>query len=201
METLSITKVDFINTLKKKNIVLFSSADIRKLFSFKNETTLKHLLRRLLKAQIIERLTKDKYFFLYSKRSVSDFEIANFLVIPSYISLESSLSFYGLLEQFPYQITSITLTKPKKREIRGKTFSYSRVKRENFKDFVKKDHFLIASEEKALFDYLYFASKGLRSPHSLADFASYFKRDSTWKYILKNGDKSLIKFLKTYVKL
>lgn len=197
MATSNITKITFIKTLKSKNIELFSFDDIKKLFTFENETTLKHLLKRLLQDQIIERLSKGKYLFLYGKGNVSDFEIANFLVIPSYISLESALSFYGILEQFPYKITSLTLSKPKEINVRNKTFSYSRIRKENFKDFLMKDSFLIAEENKALFDYLYFIYKGLRSVNFLKE-STYLKRSSLKSYILKNTDKKFLSFLKKY---
>lgn len=51
MGTTSLPKLAFIYILKNKDIELFTSDDIRKLFTFENETTLKHLLRRLAKAQ------------------------------------------------------------------------------------------------------------------------------------------------------
>jgi len=68
-------------------------------------------LERLTKKGIIKRLTKRKYLFTFLESD--DFQIANFLYTPSYISLESALSFYGIITQFPYQITSITPKKNK----------------------------------------------------------------------------------------
>ena len=43
--------------------------------------------------------------------STNDFLLANFLYQPSYISLESALSFFGIVTGFAYQITSLTTKK------------------------------------------------------------------------------------------
>lgn len=201
MESSQVTKLRFIKVLLEKEIALFHLLDIQKIFNFKDRNTLKHLIRRLKKEKIIERLAKNKYLFLHVKREVTDFEIANFLAIPSYISLESALSYYGIITQFPYRISSITITKAKKFKVRGKIFLYSKIKKGYFKDFVKIDNFLIASRKKALFDYLYFIFKGLRPSNMLADLQSYFKEKEVKNYILKNGDKKFIRFLRKHVKL
>jgi len=124
-------------------------------------------LERLTKKGIIKRLTKRKYLFTFLESD--DFQIANFLYTPSYISLESALSFYGIITQFPYQITSITPKKTKIIKTLNKEFSYSHIKPELFFGYEKKEKFLIALPEKALFDYLYLCSKGLRS-FEKADF-------------------------------
>jgi len=78
------------------------------------------------------------------------------------ISLESALSFYGLTTGFPYQITSLTPKKPKSFKVDGKEFIYSHLNPHLFWGYEKREDFLIAEREKALFDYLYFAAKGLR---------------------------------------
>lgn len=154
METYKITQVEFIRALREKNISLFNSQDLKKIFKVKSDNTLKHLIKRLRKASIIKRLARGKYLFLHSTKSPSDFALANFLKIPSYISLESALSYYGIIEQFPYRIFSLTLNKPAEIKIDGKIFSYSKIKKDYFKDYIKIDDFVIASKEKAIFDYL-----------------------------------------------
>ena len=81
---------------------------------------------------------------------------------PSYVSLESALNFYGILNQFPYVITSVTPKKTKKLEKEGKNFEYVHFNPQNFYGYVKQGKFLIATKEKALFDIIYLISKGLR---------------------------------------
>ncbi len=126
-----------------------------------NINTIYKTLTRLEANGILKSYDKGKYVFLESE--ASDFEIANFIVQPSYISFESALSFYGILSQFPYSVTSATTERSKKIEVNNKTFEYTKIDNHLFTGYMKENSFLIASKEKALFDYLYLASKGLRN--------------------------------------
>lgn len=157
METISKQKA--IQILIKKKINLLDVSTAQKIFSFRNENSLYKFLQRLERADILKRVTKGKY--LFSLKETNDYELANFLFTPSYISLESALSFYGILAQFPYTITSVTPLKTKKIIYNEKEFEFAHLKREYFFGFIKKDNFLIALPEKALLDELYFISKGL----------------------------------------
>ncbi len=161
MET--ITKDRAIKLLHKKGIVFFDIIDAKKIFKTRKEKTLYELLRRLEKSGVISRIQKGKY--LFSLTGYNDFELANFLVNPSYVSLESALSFYGILPQFPYTITSVTTLKTKKIIYQEKEFEFCHLEKKYFFDFIKKDKFLIATPEKALIDELYFVSKKLRKIH------------------------------------
>ena len=159
METISKQKA--IQILVQKNISLLDIGTAQKIFSFQSENSFYKFLQRLERAGILKRVTKGKY--LFSLKETNDYELANFLLTPSYISLESALSFYGILAQFPYTITSVTPRKTKKIIYNEKEFEFAHLKREYFFGFIKKDNFLIALPEKALLDELYFVSKGLIS--------------------------------------
>jgi len=161
METIS--KEVAIKKLHQKKVSLFDVSDAKKIFAIEKENTLYKLLQRLEKAGVISRVIKGKYHFLF--REINDFELANFLVNPSYISLESALSFYGILPQFPYTITSITPLKSKKIIYQEKEYEFSHLKTKYFLGFEKKDNFLIAVPEKALLDELYLMAKKLRKIH------------------------------------
>ena len=108
----AISKDKAIKILHQKRISFFNIADAKKIFGKEKENTLYKLLQRLEKNEVIKRIIRGKYQFLF--RETNDFELANFLVNPSYISLESALSFYGILPQFPYTITSVTPLKNRK---------------------------------------------------------------------------------------
>jgi len=157
METISKQKA--IQILIQKNISLLDVNTAQKIFSFQNDNSLYKFLQRLERADILKRIVKGKY--LFSLKEINDYELANLLLTPSYISLESALSFYGILAQFPYTITSVTPLKTKKIIYNEKEFEFAHLKREYFFGYVKKDNFLIALPEKALLDELYFISKGL----------------------------------------
>jgi len=157
METISKQKA--IQILIQKNISLLDIATAQKIFSFQKENSLYKFLQRLEKANLLKRVVKGKY--LFSLKEINDYELANLLLTPSYLSLESALSFYGILAQFPYTITSVTPLKTKKIVYNEKEFEFAHLKKEYFFGYVKKDNFLIALPEKALLDELYFISKGL----------------------------------------
>lgn len=200
MDTSEITKIRFIETFRRLKITLFTSNDIKKVFLVK-DNTLKHLLIRLSKFKIIQRLSRDRYIFLLAENKPHEFVIANFLISPSYISLESALSFYRIIDQFPYRITSIVNSKSSKRNINNKIFIYSKIKKNLFKDYIKIDDFLIATKEKAIYDYIYFVYKGLRPVNTLLDMKNHLNDKNINSYLLQNSDAKLIKFINKYVKL
>lgn len=152
-----------IKILYQKKISLFNITDAKKIFGIKKENTLYKLLQRLEKSGIIIRITKGKYHFLFNE--INDFELANFLINPSYVSLESALSFYGILPQFTYTITSVTPLKSQKIIHQEKEYEFSHLSSKYFFSFIKKDKFLMATPEKALLDELYFMAKKIRSVH------------------------------------
>ncbi|RLC34757.1 hypothetical protein DRH14_02235 [Candidatus Shapirobacteria bacterium] len=126
-----------------------------------NPNTIQKITSRLLQKKIITKLANAKY--LFNQSSTTKFEISNYLYQPSYISLQSALSFYGILPQFTYSITAITTKKTKKIISQQQEFTYSHIKTQLFHHYHKQNGFLIATPEKALFDSLYFQSKGLVS--------------------------------------
>lgn len=159
METYSATEI--IKILKEKQISTFSLTDFGRLFSIKNRQTLYKKIQRLEQKKIIQKLVKGKYRFLLGL--ANDFQIANFLYQPSYISLETALSFYGIITGFTYQIISITTKKTRIFNLDNKEFRFSQIAANLFWGFEKKESFLMAEKEKALLDYLYFGLKGLRN--------------------------------------
>ncbi|MDP3994777.1 MAG: hypothetical protein Q8P91_03020 [bacterium] len=156
----SISSLKARNILKGSGLKSVTRADISKLFDISKQNTLYKLMVRLEKYGILSRVAKGKYIF--PENIKNDFEIANIIMTPSYVSLESALSYYGILSQFPYIITSITPLRSSKTDYRGKEFEFTHVSESLFWGFEKKDGFLMASPEKALIDTLYLAGKGLR---------------------------------------
>ena len=190
-----LTQTEIIKELRRREISLFTSSDFKKIFRIKRENTAYKILERLTQKGILRRLIKRKYLFIFLESD--DFQIANFLYSPSYVSLESALSFYGIITQFPYQITSVT---PKKTKIikvvDNKEFSYSHFKPELFFGYEKKEKFLIASPEKALFDYLYFCSKGLKNFEQDDFDLKIINKNKFLSILKKTKQEKLKKFLK-----
>ena len=143
------------------NCTFFALKTLRDILEPEKPSTFFKLVKRLVTEGILVKLEKGKY--ILQNASVHDFRLANVLYTSSYISFESALNFYGILSQFPYEISSATVGKPLKKNVLGKTFSYVHLKKELFWGYEKKDSFLIASPEKALLDQIYLAAKGVKA--------------------------------------
>lgn len=157
----SISTIKAVSRLKELHLKVISPTLLSKVLNVENRHTIYKILERLEKYKLVEKLIKGKY--ILSDLQMSDFEKANIILSPSYISLESALSHYGILSQFTYSITSVTTQKSKKYKIKTKEYDYTKIKKAIFSDFIKKDNFLIATPEKALIDLIYLTSKKLRS--------------------------------------
>ena len=135
-------------------------------------------------------MLKDSHLPLYA--------IANKLYQPSYISLESALSHYGVIPEAVYAVTSVN-TKPTREFTTPKAvFSFQRIKKSVFGGYspisIEGHVVLLADPEKALADYLYFVDlkkaslndrlnlRGIRK-NKLLKFISSFKRQSLKKMI------------------
>lgn len=87
--------------------------------------------------------------------------IANYLLSPSYISLDYALSFYSLIPEMVVDIVSITTKRSKNFKTSFGNFEYKHIKKELYpiglKIYDANDYtFLIATKEKALCDKIYF---------------------------------------------
>lgn len=147
MESLSNLEIQQI--LNKLSSPFFSAVDFLRLFPSRKNTFYDRL-KRLKKDNVIREIRRGLYLVVGKK--YSDFEIANRLYYPSYISLESALSFYGIITGFPYQITSVTTKKTTAIEFDDKQFIFHHLNPCLFFGFEKKEDFLIADQEKSLLD-------------------------------------------------
>lgn len=162
----SIKMDNFINVLRDNNISLFTVNDISKIFS-SGKSNIKLSLKRFKDKGIISSLTKNKYLFELAIERPSEYKMANFIYAPSYISLETAMSLNGIVDQFPYSITSVTCRKSKDVLYKGLTFSFTHINRGLFLDYQKQNDYLIAGDWKAIFDYFYLAFKNSRSKNNL----------------------------------
>src|SRR5699024_7577613 len=87
------------------------------------------------------------------------FFTANELYSPSYISLESALSWYGFIPEGVFQITSCSTRKTQTFHTGLRNFSYRQIKSELFFAYQLEkwnNHYIaIAEPEKTVIDYLY----------------------------------------------
>ena len=105
---------------------------------------------------------RNQYYAFPEYRQVPDFSryVANLIYAPSYISLHSALSFYGMIPEEVVQLTSVTTLKTAHFENDFGTFHYQNVKTPFYfgleiKTMQSGRGLLFATPEKALLDLLY----------------------------------------------
>ncbi len=182
----SYTKLNKVHESGKK---LLNTRDLSAILEIPQGRTLENILKKLIESNVLTQIEKGKYFT--TNNPPLDFEMANFIYTPSYISLETALNYFGVLSQFPHEVTSITTKRTKQKDINSKFFSYSRIKKEVFTGYQMIDGILIASPSKAFFDYLYFVSKALRTENYISEMdLSKIDKAEVKKYLdLLENDK------------
>lgn len=132
----------------------------------KNSQLMKNQLTRWEKKGLIIKLRRGIYLFNQYNRKItpSRFYLANQLYEPSYVSLESALSLYGIIPERTASITSITTKKTARFKNEFGDFIYQHVGPRAFNGFIliKEDNGLeafVAKPEKAVVDFLYFHLK------------------------------------------
>ncbi len=87
------------------------------------------------------------------------FVLANLIEVPSYISLMTAMEYYGITTQIQRDfIESISIHRTKEVEIEENVFNYTRINKQLYFGFVRKENFFIATPEKAFLDALYLES-------------------------------------------
>lgn len=189
METYSLSGLT--KKLIDSKIALLSSQTLRAILKIENERTFFRIVGDFLKNGILTKIERDKYQLVGA--STKSFEMANFLYQPSYISLETALNYWGILSQFPFEITSVSSRKSVSKRIEEKTFSYSHVSLKYFGMFMKENNVLIALPEKALFDQIYMASKGLKTVNFDEYDLTKINKNSFWDICRQlKADKNII---------
>jgi predicted transcriptional regulator of viral defense system len=145
---------------KIKELPIFSSSLIPSLA--RESGTLKVQLTQWKKKGWILALRKGLYVLSQDNRQVEPtlFFLANQIFVPSYVSLESALSFYGFIPEYVGAVTSVTVRKTCRFKNDFGLFTYQHVKSEaygGFKTIRETDrlHAQVAEPEKAIVDFLY----------------------------------------------
>lgn len=124
----------------------------------------KNNLSRWVKEEKLVKLRNGYYGFPeYTNISGSQMYIANRIYKPSYISLHTALSFYGIIPEGVFNITSITTLKTAEFNNRFGTFSYKTIQPRllfgySQRPYLRDMTFLLAEPEKAILDFLYIYS-------------------------------------------
>jgi len=155
----------FERRLREKRLQLFSPLDITRLFGVSG-TAAAFLVHRYTKRGFIVRAKRGLYAF--ADDLPPELYIANKLYEPSYISLESALSYHRVIPETVYEITSVTPKSTRRFETLGKVFTYHTIKKAAFTGYsLGKQNgfsFIIAEPEKAFADALYLRMLAGKTP-------------------------------------
>ena len=96
----------------------------------------------------------------YRRRKPEPFATANLLVRPSYVSLETALSFHGLIPEAVFTVTSVTTARPALHRTLLGDFDYRHISKSMFWGYAltpigSSTRAVVASPEKALLDLVY----------------------------------------------
>ncbi len=141
-----------------KEFSIFSISDIRKIdgnFHRRrlNEWQGKGYIKKIVKG-----------YYIFSDTTINDntlYSIGNKIYSPSYVSLEIALSYYNLLPETVYSVTSVSTKRTYNFSTSVGEFTYRSIKPELFFGYQivrgnDNSAYKIADTEKALLDYLYF---------------------------------------------
>jgi predicted transcriptional regulator of viral defense system len=119
-------------------------------------------IKRALKEGYLIRLRKGIYRRgkYLEKNKPHPFEMSQHILWPSYVSLESALSYHELIPEAVYNTTCVTLSRSQLIQNEFGLFSYKPLPKKHFfvgvvREVDNKDIFLIASPWKAITDYVY----------------------------------------------
>lgn len=142
------------------NKPFYSISDLEKITSLPRNS-LYVALKRWVNGGVIEKVAQGIYIPMGSTISMEN--VAAQLYIPNYLSFESALSKYGILNLIPYTLTFATTRRTRKYTIQKKEIEFRQIAPELFFGFEMKNGICIASPEKALLDEVYFVSRGKAS--------------------------------------
>ncbi len=188
-----LNRIQVQEKLKNSGLMVFTPREFFDVFGISPKTGSVFISRNL-KSGLFLKLRNNYYMLKDSHPPL--YSIANKLYQPSYISLESALSHYGIIPEVVYAVTSVTTKPTREFKTPKAVFSYQRIKKGVFAGYspvtIEGHVVLLAEPEKALADYLYFVDLkktslndrlNLRGIHKgkLLKFIRTFKRKSLLK--------------------
>lgn len=139
-------------------LVCFTTLDFQRATNAVSRLAAQKLLERYTKNGLFARVRNGLYVLPENQPSL--WALANKIYHPSYISLETALSHYGIIPETAYIITSVTSKITRNFTFGDNGFLYRKIKRSAFTGYrpaqTGRETALVAEKEKALADYLYF---------------------------------------------
>ncbi len=148
---------------KLKGRFCFSNEDLQSLLELTPESA-RVISSRHTKGGFFIRLKRDFYVLNenWAHFGFEDFlRAANLILVPSYVSFMTALSFYELTTQVQKDFfENASLRRSLKTTVNHATFNYSKLNPKYYFDFIKQGDIFIATPEKAFIDIVYLNSFG-----------------------------------------
>jgi predicted transcriptional regulator of viral defense system len=152
-----LQSIEVEERLKDLGFIVFTPREFRLVFDVSKKSASMFILNNVKKGLFLK--LRNNLYLLKDSRP-SHYFIANKLYEPSYVSLETALSRYGIIPETVYAITSITTKGTREYDTPIGSFMYQRVKKQAYTGYGLKEidgrKAFIAEPEKALADHLYF---------------------------------------------
>ena len=190
------------------NRPFFTSDDIR----LRDLNVYKYQLNSRQKKGYIIQAKRGVYVFSEYKDKISGFELAKLIYNPSYISLESALSQYGLIPEYVPSTTSVSTRTSRQFTNDFGTFYFRHIKPNLFWGYriieTRVGKYLLAEPEKALLDYLHLNIRKIKTETDIEairiNYEEFNKIVDKTKFILYSrayANKKLLKLAKSIIKL
>jgi len=155
-----------VRKLRDKKITLFTPLEFKRVFDV-SDYAAKWFIKTHTEKGAFVKIRRGLY--MLADYPASHYLIANRLYQPSYISFDTALSFYGIIPEIVYAVTSATTETTREFKADNVRFVYHKIKKEAYTGYKSMKYLdntiLIAEPEKALADYLYFVALGRRGLH------------------------------------
>jgi predicted transcriptional regulator of viral defense system len=135
----------------------FTLSDLEKITGLK-KSSLHVAVNRWVDRGVLERAARNAYVIPGARVSIE--MIAENLYFPCYLSFESALSRYGVLNLVPYTLSFATTRKTRSMTVLERRVEFRHLKEDLFFGFTMVEGLYVAEAEKALLDLTYFASFG-----------------------------------------
>lgn len=133
-------------------------------------TILRRQISEWLKKALLVTLKRGVYTLNDADRKVgiTPFAISQLLYTPSYISLESALSYYNFIPEQVMIVTAISTKKTQTFNNAYGKFNYHHLSPENFDGYIGENDeygnpYFIATKEKAIVDFLYLRMRSIKN--------------------------------------
>jgi len=178
---------------------IFSCADMKRILGV-SQGALRMIIWRYTRKGALIKIRRGLYALKGSEPSA--FYLANKIYSPSYVSFESALSYYHIIPETVYTVTSATARTTRNFSAMGREFSYRRIKKDAYGGFrpekIAGDTVLIAEPEKAYADYLYFVFLRKSGMNDRADTRN-LNLSEVRKYVRQFGNDRFLRWSKNAV--